>query len=43
MTASDKIVTAMDIWTKIEDLNKTELNALAVYDEKYIKNQNKNI
>ena len=25
------------IWTKIEDLKKIELNALAVYDDRYIK------
>ena len=30
------------IWTKIEDLKNIELNALPVYDDRYIK-QNKNI
>ena len=25
------------IWTKIEDLQKNELNALTVYDDRYIK------
>ena len=27
----------INIWTKIEDLNIIELNALPVYDERYIK------
>ena len=31
------------IGTKIEDLKNIELNALLVYDHKYIKKQNKNI
>ena len=31
------------IWTKIEDAKNIELNALPVYDDRYIKNQNKNI
>ena len=31
------------IWTKIEGLKNTELNALPVSDDRYIKNQNKSI
>ena len=31
------------IWTKVADLENIELNALSVYDDRYIKNQNKNI
>ena len=27
------------IWTKIEDLKNTELNALPVYDDRYIKSK----
>ena len=26
------------IWTKIEDLKNTELNALPIYDNRYMKN-----
>ena len=26
-----------DLWTKIEDLKNIELNALSVYDDRYIK------
>ena len=31
------------IWTNVEYLKNIELNALPVYDDRYIKNQNKNI
>ena len=31
------------IWTKIEDLKNIELNALPVYDDKYIKKKKNNI
>ena len=31
------------IWTKIEKLKNIISNALPVYDDRYIKNQNKNI
>ena len=31
------------IWTKIEKLKNIKSNALPVYDDRYIKNQNKNI
>ena len=30
-------------WTKIEDLKDIELDALPVYDNRYIKTKNKNI
>ena len=31
------------IWTMIENLTNTELNALPVFGDRYNKNQNKNI
>ena len=31
------------IWTKIEDFKNIKLNTWLVYDDKYYKNQNKNI
>ena len=31
------------IWTMIENLKSIELNALSIYDDRYIKKQKKNI
>ena len=31
------------IWTKMENFKTIELNALPVYDDRYIKNENNNV